>query len=252
LAIGFIAALWLAARLAAADGLQKNKVYDLGLYVLASGLLGSKLLMIIIEWNEIGWRRVFSLDILQSGGVYFGGFLTALAVSLLLVRIWRLPWLRTADAFAAPVALGHALGRLGCFSAGCCWGKPTDSWIGVRFTERANEITGVPIHSDLVPTQLIEMAANLLIFGLLLLLRKRRSFDGQVMFAYLILYSVARFTIEFWRDDPRGSLFGLSTSQFISILLFPLGLGLALYCWRRSQSRSIPHDEPVAAQPSQI
>jgi phosphatidylglycerol:prolipoprotein diacylglycerol transferase len=238
LAIAFIVALWLTAELAARDGLPKNRIYDLGLYILAAGLLGSKLLMVITEWNELGdWRRVFSFDLLRSGGVYFGGFLGSLFASVLLMRMWKLPWRKTSDAFAPGVALGHAIGRIGCFSAGCCWGKPTASWYGVHFTEKASELTGVPLDFALIPTQLIEAAANLLIFGALLWITKRRAFEGQVIYSYLILYSVARFTIEFWRDDPRGSVLWFSTSQAISIALFALGLGLMIYQWRRPGSR---------------
>ncbi len=251
LAIGFILALWIIARLAEQDGLPKNRIYDLGLYILASALIGAKVLMVITEWNEFGdWRRVFSLDVLRSGGVYFGGFLIAVAVSIILMRMWHLPWRKTADAFAPGIALGHAVGRLGCFSAGCCWGKPTTSWIGVKFTEKANELTGVPIDVALVPTQLIEALANALIFVFLLWLRKRRAFDGQIIFAYLMVYSVARFTIEFWRDDPRGWVFGLSTSQFISLLIFPLALALMLYYRRRSQTQKLAPHTDVAAQAS--
>ncbi|HET9530511.1 MAG TPA: prolipoprotein diacylglyceryl transferase [Blastocatellia bacterium] len=238
LAISFIVALWLTAELAARDGLPKNRIYDLGLYILAAGLVGSKLLMIITEWNELGdWRRVLSFDLLRSGGVYFGGFLGSLLASVILMRMWKLPWRKTADAFAPGVALGHAIGRMGCFSAGCCWGKPTTSWIGVRFTEKANEMTGVPIDSALIPTQLIEAAANILIFGALLWVRKRRAFDGQIIYTYLILYSIARFTIEFWRDDPRGSVLWFSTSQFISIGLFLLGAALMIYQWRQPKDK---------------
>ena len=235
LAVAFILGLWITARFAARDGLPKDKVYDLGLYVLAAALIGSKLLMIVTEWSEYGgdWRRAFSFDLWRSGGVFYGGLLSAVLVSVLLMRRYKLPWRRTADAFAPGIALGHSVGRLGCFSAGCCWGEPTTSWIGVRFTQRASELTGVPIDSALIPTQLIESAFNLLIFAALLLFRRRRTFDGQIIYLYLMLYSVARFTIEFWRDDPRGHFVGLSTSQLISIVLFGLGLGLSLYHWRR-------------------
>jgi phosphatidylglycerol:prolipoprotein diacylglycerol transferase len=235
-AAGFILALLLSAHLAAKDGLPKGRIYDLGLYVFASGLIGAKALMIATEWDELegNWRRIFSLDFLGSGGVYFGGFLAGLIVAIGLMRMWKLPWLKTADAIAPGLALGHSIGRLGCFSAGCCWGKPTSSWIGVRFTQRAHELTGVPIDSALVPTQIIESAANLIIFGLLMRMRGRRAFDGQVTLAYLLLYSAARFTIEFWRGDPRGQILGLSTSQFISALIFPSALALMVYLWRRS------------------
>jgi phosphatidylglycerol:prolipoprotein diacylglycerol transferase len=240
LAIAFILALWMTARLAARDGLPKNRVYDLGLYILLSALVGAKVVMLITEWNEPGggWKRVFSLDLLSSGGVFYGGLLFALVTSVVLMRLYKLPWRKTADAFAPGIAVGHAIGRMGCFSAGCCWGKPTDSWIGVRFTERASELTGVPIDSALVPTQLIEAVVNLLIFAFLLWLTKRRRFEGQVIFAYLMIYAVARFTIEFWRADPRGEVFGLSTSQLISVIMFPLALLLMIYYSRRDKDRS--------------
>ena len=241
LALAFIVGLWITASLAAKDGLPKERIYDLGLYILAAALIGSKLLMVATEWSSYGgdWRRAFSFDILRSGGVFYGGLISAVVVSIFLMRRYRLPWRKTADAFAPGIALGHAIGRLGCFSAGCCWGKPTTSWIGVRFGQNANEVTGVPIDSPLVPTQLIEAGTNLLIFFVLVWLRKRRSFEGQIIFTYLMIYSVARFTIEFWRGDERGSIWGLSTSQFIAVILFLLGLGLTLY--HRS------HNKPAAA-----
>jgi phosphatidylglycerol:prolipoprotein diacylglycerol transferase len=119
----------------------------------------------------------------------------------------------------------------------------------VRFTEKASELTGVPIDSALVPTQLIEAAANLAIFGVLFWMRKRRAFEGQIIYSYLMFYGVARFIIEFWRDDPRGELFGLSTSQFISIVMFALGLAMTLY-WRRRAIQRVAHASDVAAQPS--
>jgi phosphatidylglycerol:prolipoprotein diacylglycerol transferase len=250
LAVAFITALWATARLAEQDGLPKNKIYDLGLYILASALIGAKVLMIFTDWDEFrgDWHRMISLDVLRSGGVYFGGFVIALLVSVILMRVWRLPWRRTADAFAPGIALGHAIGRLGCFSAGCCWGKPTTSWIGLKFTEKAHELTGVPIDSALVPTQLIEAAANLAILGVLLWLRKRRAFPGQIIFAYVILYSAARFTVEFWRDDPRGWVAGLSTSQFIAVLMFPLALLLMLYYWRNEKKDEIGKAKPGAKE----
>jgi phosphatidylglycerol:prolipoprotein diacylglycerol transferase len=252
LAIGFILALWLTARLAARDGLPKQRIYDLGLYVLAASLVGSKVLMVVTEWNDYGgdWRRMLSLDFLRSGGVFYGGFIAAVLASVILMRLWKLPWPKTSDAFAPGIALGHAIGRLGCFSAGCCWGKPTTSWIGVHFTEKASELTGVPIDAALVPTQLIEAFANLLIFIFLLWLTKRRKFEGQIIYAYLMIYSVVRFTIEFWRDDPRGSLLGLSTSQFIAILMFVFGLVMTLIARKRNATKDAAQRQDVAAQVS--
>ena len=253
LAIAFILALWLTARLAARDGLDKARIYDLGLYVLAASLVGSKALMVVTEWNDYGgdWRRMLSLDFLRSGGVFYGGLIAAVLASVVLMRLWDLPWRKTSDAFAPGIALGHAIGRMGCFSAGCCWGKPTTSWIGVHFTKKANELTGVPIDAALIPTQLIEAIANLLVFAFLMWLTKRRKFEGQIIYAYLMIYAVLRFSIEFWRDDFRGSLLGLSTSQFIAIFMFAFGLVMTLIYRKRDGKRGQNQDaagEPAARQ----
>ncbi|MGH9800135.1 MAG: prolipoprotein diacylglyceryl transferase, partial [Blastocatellia bacterium] len=261
-ALSFIIGLWVMSRLAARDGLDKQKVYDLGLWVLVASLVGSKLLLIITEWNDrysgnVG--AIFSLDFLRSNGVFYGGFIGAVIASVVVMRKYKMPWWRTADAFAPGIAIGHLIGRLGCFSAGCCWGEPTSAWCGVHFTEKGYEATGVPTTVEqladpiqrsvwaeklgslaaplkLHPTQLYEAAALLLIFVVLLLMFRRRKFHGQIVLAYAALYSVARFTIEFWRDDPRGEAFGLSTSQFIAVLFFVAALAGFLYRWRKRDS----------------
>jgi phosphatidylglycerol---prolipoprotein diacylglyceryl transferase len=262
LAIAFITGLFVMSRLAQRDGLPQERMYDLGLWVLASSLIGSKLLMVITEW-DVYYRdhpgQIFSLDFFRSGGVFYGGFIGALLASVIAIRIYKLPWWRTADAFAPGIAIGQAIGRIGCFSAGCCWGKPTTSAIGVQFKERGHEITGVPTivaHlSDpgqrevwanklggllaplhLHPVQLYEAGATLVIFLALLWLFGRRSFYGQVMLAYALLYAIARFTLEFWRDDPRGEVLNLSTSQFIAVVLFVVSL--IAYIWRTRSAKS--------------
>jgi phosphatidylglycerol:prolipoprotein diacylglycerol transferase len=214
LALAFTVGLWMTVQLAKEDGLPPGKVYDVGLALIPSALLGAQL-MTLLDAGAAPWPG--------SGG-YLGGFLMAVAVSAILMRLWRLPWRKSADAFAPSLAAGYGITRLGCFLAGCCWGKPTGSWIGVRFTDRAHVLTGVPIKVSLVPTQLIEAGVSLLIFAALLWLRKRRAFHGQVILAYVLCYSVARFIVEWWRGDPRGSVLGLSTAQFLSAILFPSAL----------------------------
>jgi phosphatidylglycerol:prolipoprotein diacylglycerol transferase len=246
LALSFVLGLWLTSRLAGKDGLDSQKVYDLGLWVLAASLVGSKVLLIITEWDSDPrsvWARLFSLDFLLSAGVFYGGFLGAVLASVIVMRKYKLPWWRTADAFAPGIAIGQAVGRLGCFSAGCCWGKPTTAFCGVHFSDRGHEVTGVPTivgHlSDpiqqnvwaeklggltaplhLHPTQLYESAVMFLLTITLVMLFRRRQFYGQIILLYAMLYAVARFVIEIWRDDPRGELLGMSTSQFIAVLLF--------------------------------
>jgi phosphatidylglycerol:prolipoprotein diacylglycerol transferase len=236
LAVAFVGGLLLMAKLAARDGLDRQKAIDLGLWVLAASLIGSKALMVITEWDAYYSKnpwQIFSLDFLRSGGVYYGGFIGAVIASVIVMRYYKLPWWRTSDAFAPGIILGQAIGRLGCFSAGCCWGKPTTGWFGVHFSERGHEVTGVPIDVALHPTQLYEAGVALLILAVLLLMYRRRRFDGQIVLAYTMLYSVARFIIEYWRDDPRGVIFGLSTSQFIAIILFVGALATFIYRFRR-------------------
>lgn len=227
LAVGMLVALYATSRLAARDGLPKDRIYDLGLWVLVGGLVGSKILMILVEPGV----QIFTLDFLRSGGVFYGGLLGGFLAVVILIRLYKLPFWKVADAFAPGVALGQAFGRQGCFSAGCCWGKETLLPWGVHFTDLGHEYTGVPIYgpdgSDLFlhPTQLYESFIMLAVFGFLVYLHRKKKFDGQILIAYGIIYSIVRFSIEFIRDDPRGDLFGfttltgLSTSQGISLLV---------------------------------
>ena len=242
LATAFMLALVVAARLAARDGLPRERIYDLGLWLLLAAIIGSKLLLLAVESEyRADPLKLLSLDFLRSGGVFYGGFLAAVAVAFVLVRRFKLPWWKTADAFAPAIALGQAVGRQGCFAAGCCWGKPTSSsLLGVQFSERGREVTGVPAGVDLHPTQLYESFAALAIFLLLVWLHRRKKFDGQIVLLYGALYGAVRFTVEFFRDDPRGDLFGitsatgLSTSQLISIVVGAASVTLLVLRWRRA------------------
>jgi phosphatidylglycerol:prolipoprotein diacylglycerol transferase len=232
LALAFLGAIMVAVRLGARDGLPRERIYDLSLWMLLAGLIGSKILMF---WVEPEYRehplQLLSLDFLRSGGVFYGGLLGAVLAGYFLMKRYKLPWWKTADACAPGIALGNFFGRQGCFAAGCCWGKETHLPWGVHFTDKGHEYTGVPIvgpdASDIYlhPTQLIESFTMLAVFGLLVWLHRNKKFDGQVLIAYGIIYSIFRFSIEFIRDDPRGDLFGLtsatglSTSQLVSLVV---------------------------------
>jgi phosphatidylglycerol:prolipoprotein diacylglycerol transferase len=242
LAIAFLCAILVTVRLAARDGLPRERIYDLSLWMLLASLIGSKILMLFTEpeYREQP-LQLLSLDFLRSGGVFYGGLLGAVIAGYLLMKRYQLPWWKTADACAPGIAIGSFFGRQGCFAAGCCWGKPTDLPWGVKFSELGHQITGVPVHTHLHPTQLYESFAMLLVFLFLLWLHKRKRFSGQVILAYALLYSVVRFAIEFVRDDPRGDLFGLttltglSTSQLISIVIGVAALILLIVRRRRAQ-----------------
>jgi phosphatidylglycerol:prolipoprotein diacylglycerol transferase len=225
LALAFVVGLYVSARAASEEGLDRAQVYDLGLYLAISALAGAKLLLFITDFEYYlqNPSQILSLETLRSGGVYYGGFLAAVVVGISYTRRHHLPVWKITDVYAPGIALGQAIGRLGCFSAGCCYGKPTSSSLAVVFKNPYSlQTVGVPLLIPLHPTQLYEAAANLVIFVILWLTLKRRRFDGQVFVYYLFLYSATRFFIEFLRGDPdRGFLFDgqLSTSQFISIVL---------------------------------
>jgi len=243
LALAFLCAILITVRLAVRDGLPREKIYDLSLWILLASLVGSKVLMF---WTEPEYRehplQLFSLDFLRSGGVFYGGLMGAVLTGYFLMKRYKLPWWKTADACAPGIAIGNFLGRQGCFSAGCCWGKPTTLPWGVKFTEVGHEITGVPTDSYLHPTQLYESFAMLIVFFFLLWLHKRKRFSGQVMLLYAVLYAGIRFAIEFVRDDPRGdilgltTLTGLSTSQMISIIVGGAALALLIVRWRKESA----------------
>ena len=241
LALAFLAAIMITVRLAERDGLPREKIYDLSLWMLLAGLIGSKILLFWVEPEYAEHPlQLLSLDFLRSGGVFFGGLIGAIVVGYFLMRRYKLPWWKTADACAPGIAIGNFFGRQGCFAAGCCWGKPTTQPWGVQFTELGHRITGVPIDVHLHPVQLYESFAMLLVFFFLLWLHKRRRFSGQVILAYALLYSIVRFAVEFFRADPRGDLLGLttltglSTSQMISIIVASTALVILIIRWRRA------------------
>ena len=228
-AIGFLAALWVITRLAKRAKLPAERVTNLAIYCALAGLAGAKLFMILFDfktyWNDPG--SLFSLSTLQAAGVYQGGFVVAFVVAVLYMRRQNLPVLATCDVFAPGIALGQAIGRLGCFSAGCCWGIATHAPWAVTFQNpQAAELTGVPLGVPLHPTQLYESAADALIFLFLYWQIAKAHTAGAILGWYLTLYSVARFVIEFFRFHEQGLHFGLSYTQWIS--LATLGAGVIL------------------------
>jgi len=228
-ASGVLLGLWISARNAEKQGINGDDAWNLGIFMVLGGIVGAKILFIVNDWSIYAdnWREIFSLNTLQAGGVFSGGLLGALAIGAWYMRRHKMPPLRTTDAFAPGLAFGHVLGRLGCFSAGCCYGKPTDHFWGVTFhNELAQRVSETPLGIKLQPTQLIEGAAELFNFFLLMWLLQRKKFDGQVFATFMMLYGVERFCIEFLRGDGgRGEVFGglMSGTQLISICLVLVG-----------------------------
>ena len=234
LAAAYLLGLQLARVRAQARGLDGNRVLDLGIYIIIAALVGAKLLLVITDFDQFKASPTDLLSIARSGGVFYGGLITAIAVAFWYIHRHGLPFWTTCDAFAPAIALGHVTGRLGCFAAGCCYGKPTNVPWAVIFTNPAAAANvGTPLGVPLHPTQLYESGAELLILIFLLATEKRgRRFPGRTFWLYMILYAASRYIIEFYRGDPRGVIFGISTSQFISLLLAPLAIAMLIYLSR--------------------
>jgi phosphatidylglycerol:prolipoprotein diacylglycerol transferase len=234
-AIGFLLALWVTIRLAKKANLPAEPVTNLAIYCALAGLVGAKLFMVLFDfksyWNDPA--SLFSLNTLQAAGVYQGGFLVALLTAILYIRRYHLPGLATCDVFSPGIALGQAIGRLGCFSAGCCWGVEAHLPWAVTFKNpEAYRLTGVTLGVPLHPTQLYESFADALIFVFLYRMISRPHTAGGILGWYLALYSSARFVIEFFRFHEQGLHYGLSYTQWIS--LATLAAGIALLIARRA------------------
>jgi phosphatidylglycerol:prolipoprotein diacylglycerol transferase len=242
-ATGVLLGLWLVRRRAPYSGVDPDRAWNLGVYMTLAALLGSKVWLIFQFWSyySANPREIFALNTLQSAGVFYGGLITAVVFVVFYARSASLSFLPLADVYAAPLALGHAIGRLGCFSAGCCWGRETQAAWGITFTDPyAGQLIGVPLGVKLHPTQLYESSSLFAIFGVLLWLAKGKRATGQLFAAYLMLYGVTRAIVEAFRGDPsRTMVFGgaMSLMQVVSLGLIVLG---ALLWWRAPRWQPAP------------
>lgn len=224
LAIGVFAAFFVAERRAKKIGLDSDKVFDLGVACGVGGIVGAKLLYFITEWRDLVNGGMTFRDIMF-GFVVYGGIIGGILAGYLYCRWKKLNFLKHFDLVMPSIALAQAFGRIGCFLAGCCYGKETDAWYGMEFNHSVYyNMIGVKV----IPTQLIMSVANFAHFFLLVFLAKKIKKDGVIAGCYLLFYSVGRFLIEYLRDDPRGGVGALSTSQFISLFIFAAGLIMVL------------------------
>jgi phosphatidylglycerol---prolipoprotein diacylglyceryl transferase len=236
-AIAFLMGLGMATHLARQAKLPTEAVFNLGFYSALAAMLGAKVMMILVDLPYYTGHpsEIFSLSTLQAGGVFYGGLIAALAVAAWYLHRTRLPGLATADVFAPGIALGHGIGRLGCFSAGCCFGVECHLPWAVTFTDPASQVPRELLNVPLHPTQLYESLAEFLIFAILYWRIRKPHPTGAIISLYLMLYSTARFIVEFFRYHEQGNLWGgpLDTSQWLSILLFLVGASYFVVTARR-------------------
>ena len=208
--------------------ISRENAADLFFYTALSGFLGSRLFFVLINFDIYRHHPLQIFKIWEGGLVFYGGLIPAAIVAFGYMR-WRgLPVWKLADLISPLIALGLSFGRVGCFFAGCCYGKETSLPWAVVFK---NPDSLARLNVSLHPTQLYDAANGLAIFFFLNWLSKRKTFDGQIFWLFLFLYSITRFFIEMFRGDPRGFLLGdlLSTSQGIGVLLAISSLFMLFY-----------------------
>lgn len=226
--LGFLVAVLLACNKAKHKGFSPDHLMNIAMWVLVIGFLGGKILYVIVEFKSFLTNPLAVLG--SAGFVVYGGVITGVLSIFVYCKVKKIETFEYLDLIGTYVPLVQAFGRVGCFCAGCCYGKRTDSWLGVVFPEGCFAPAGVKVY----PTQLFMAAGDLIIFfALLYYYNNKRKVVGMVAVLYLAMYSFGRFLIEFIRDDARGSVGVLSTSQFIAIFVAIFSIGLFCYVNRK-------------------
>lgn len=216
--IGVMVALLMGDYRAKKKGLNGDLIYGLTITTVVLGFLCARVLFILTEWKAfLADPKAF---ITGSGFVVYGGIIGGLLVIYGYCKIKKMDFLSYLDLMVPSVAMAQGFGRIGCFLAGCCYGKETDCFLGVTFTNSAFAPNGV----KLLPSQLFMAAGDFVIAAILIWFATKRPLKGKVSALYLILYSIGRFFVEFTRNDDRGAVGALSTSQFIGIFILIAGL----------------------------
>jgi len=231
-AIAFLSAVAFALREARRVGEDVNKVLDLCFYVLIAAIAGSRILYVLVNWPIFMGDPLEIVRIWHGGLVFYGGFIGAVITALWYIRRQRLPLLRTLDIFAPSIALGQFVGRMGCFFAGCCYGKMCDLPWAVTFAHSESLAPkGVPLH----PAQLYSSLNSLAVFAVLLGIKSIKTFESQIFWTYVFLYGVTRSILEHFRGDERGMFLDgmLSTSQLLGLIMAAIAIAMMLILRRR-------------------
>jgi len=226
LAFAFLTVAFLVRRRAFALGENGDNILDLCVWLIVSGLIGGRLLFVLLNFEYYRENPLDTLKLWQGGLVWYGGLIAALLAAAIFLSAKKMPILKTFDLMAPYAALGQSIGRIGCFLNGCCYGKAASAKFGVIF----NTAQG-PVY----PTQLYESAA---MFAVFLMLRKRSPAGGRTFFLYLILYSSVRFAIEFLRGDNPVVILHFTMSQLISIVIFIISCVLIQISNIKNQNRN--------------
>lgn len=231
IAIGLVMAMLVGTIRARKKKLNDELIIDIAIIAAISGFAGAKLLYVIVEWKQFIANPLEALG--SSGFVVYGGIIMGTVVCILYCRYKKVNVTDYFDLVMPEIAIAQGFGRIGCFMAGCCYGARTDAWYGVVFPSSGMAPSGV----KLIPTQLISAAGDFAIAIVLVALadsvikkndesRGYGQVSGDIGATYLIMYGIGRFLIEFLRNDYRGAVGFMSTSQFISIFIVLAGVGI--------------------------
>ncbi|MFH2041593.1 MAG: prolipoprotein diacylglyceryl transferase [Acidobacteriota bacterium] len=234
LALGVGLGIWFMFRQAKNRGMNAPRILDMAFYTIIIALLGAKLVLFV---GNISYYTEYPgelLSLARSGGVFQGGLAFGILFAIFYMRRHKIPLWKTADIVGPAIALGHGFGRIGCFSAGCCWGTECELPWGVSFTsDYAHNITGIPLHVTRHPVQLYEAVLNYLNFFILFVVLRKKKFDGQVFFLYIINYSIIRYVTEFFRGDYESNTYLIQGGSPYTSISFPqlfslVGIAVAL------------------------
>ncbi|MCP4023213.1 MAG: prolipoprotein diacylglyceryl transferase [Desulfobacteraceae bacterium] len=222
-ALGFASALWFTQQNAKPHAINPQVISDIFFVGLISAILGARLLYVVIDFKAYQDDFLGIFKIWEGGLVFFGGFIMAVIVTFIHLRLRDLNVWKTADIITPGIVLGHAVGRIGCFFAGCCYGKACNLPIAITFKHPESL---APLNIALHPTQIYSVLSNLILFFFIFWLQKHKRFNGMIFWTYIILYSIFRSAIEFFRGDFRGDFFVefLSVSQGIGMVFFFIAL----------------------------
>lgn len=228
-ALGFLIGLAVAGKRAKKEGIEPCHINDLGVWLIVAGMVGAKLFHIVFFWKDfsLAWR-IEGIRSLREGFVFYGGFISASVATIVYAHRHRIALWKLADLLAPLVALGHAFGRLGCFFNGCCFGAPCQLPWAVRYPA-AHMMHDIPVH----PTQLYEVAGNLVLFTVLSLSSRRKHFDGQIWWWYVFAYGALRFGVEFFRGDYDVHYFGIFTIAHLVAIALMFVAAVALWGTKR-------------------
>jgi len=245
IAVGLLAALFVASHRAKRRGMDDDIVYGIVLCSAIFGFLGAKIMYCLVEWKSFIQDPVSIFS--SSGFVVYGGITGGVLSVIIYTKFKKVNPIEYLELCIPSVAIAQAFGRLGCFFAGCCYGKETDSIIGITFHNSDYAPNGV----KLMPTQLISSVGNLLIAVFLIAISRKAKKKGTITGLYLILYSIGRFFVEILRDDNRGNVGVLSTSQFYGIFILIIGVAVVIFSVLRKE-KEMPEEAVEAVENEEI